>query len=234
MQGNISVRVIIAAALIVSTYIGVRVVGKLTQTPPVVLPNWKVQDLPKQLGEWKGEDAELDKRIFVAEGAHSVVERQYRNESGTVISLHLALFKDPVEGIWHNPISCYVSGGWTPVEITRVPISETDENSDKIALSTWDKSGVATVVGYWFQLGEHRLYGRWDLGFKVRWQMRGRKTWPALIKVLITTGVGAKPEDSKTQLLKFADLVHQWINQPQHNNTNDESADAKPSPAAPD
>ena len=232
MRGNIAIRVIVAAAVIVSTYLGVRVMLKLRETPPVVLPNWKVGDLPMQLGEWKGEDAKLDKRLFEAEGAHSVVERQYHNESGMVISLHLALFDNPTEGIWHNPINCYTSAGWHPIEITRVPISETAENSDKIALSTWEKSGVTTFVGYWFQLGEHRLYGRWDLGFNVRWQMRGRKTWPALIKILLSTGSGVKPEDTKIQLLKFADLLHQWINQPQHHN-DDEPANAEPTPAAP-
>ena len=148
-----------------------------------------------------------------------------------VISLHVALFDNPTEGIWHNPISCYTSSGWVPVEITSAPISETAENGDMIALSRWDKSGITTIVGYWFQLGEHRLYGRWDLGFKVRWQMRGRKTWPALIKVLLATESGPKPEDTKIQLLKFADLLHQWINQPQHHNTGDESANAEPPPA---
>jgi EpsI family protein len=233
MRGNIAIRVIVAAVVIISTYLGVRVVGNLRETPPVVLPNWQGKDLPMQLGEWKGEDAELDKRLFEAEGAHSIVNRQYRNESGMVVSLHLAIFDNPTEGIWHNPISCYTTNGWAPIEITRVPISEAVDNSDKIALSSWEKSGVTTIVGYWYQLGEHRLYGRWDLGFNVRWQMRGRKTWPALIKILLSTAPGAKPDDAKMQLLKFADLVHQWINLPQHQNTNDEPGNAEPAPATP-
>jgi EpsI family protein len=227
MRGSIAIRVIVAAAVIMSTYIGVRIVGKLTETPPVVLPNWKVQDLPKQLGEWKGEDAKLDERLFAAEGANSVVERQYHNESGMTIALHLAIFDKPTEGIWHNPMSCYVSGGWTNVETSKVPISETDDKSDLISYSIWDKSGEKTYVGYWYQLGDLRLYGRWDLGFSARWQMRGRKTWPALYKILLSTGGSLKPEENKTQMLKFADLVHQWINQPQHQNNN-ESAGAEP------
>jgi EpsI family protein len=197
------------------------------QVPKVVLPSWNVKDLPKQLGEWKGEDVKLDERLFQATGASSIVERQYRNESGMAISLHLAVFENPNEGIWHNPISCYESAGWVPIEKTKVPISETREKSDDIALSVWEKSGEKTIVGYWYQLGEHRLYGRWDLGFSVRWQMRGRKTWPALIKTLISTGGGSKTEITKIQMLKFADLVHQWINQPLHQ-TKDESAAAVP------
>ena len=226
MRGNISIRVIIAAALIVSTYLGVRVVGHLTQSPPGVLPNWNVQDLPKQLGEWKGEDVKLDKRLFEAEGAQAVVERQYRNGSGMSVSLHIAIFKDATTGIWHTPTNCYVSGGWARKENALLPVCESDEKSDNISLSTWEKSGDKTLVGYWFQLGDLRLYDRWDLGFNVRWQMRGRKTWPALIKVLLAAPTGLKEEENKTQLLKFADLVHQWINLPEHQTT-DESAPAE-------
>ncbi|MGD0652950.1 MAG: exosortase C-terminal domain/associated protein EpsI [Thermoguttaceae bacterium] len=223
MRGNIAIRIIVAAAIIAVTYLGMYVVAWGIQVPEVILPSWNVKDLPKQLGEWKGEDVKLDERLFQATDATSIVERQYHNELGMVISIHLAVFKDPNKGIWHNPVSCYDSAGWVPVEITRVPISETREKSDKIALSTWEKSGETTIVGYWYQLGEHRLYGRWDLGFSVRWQMRGRKTWPALIKILLSTGAGSKPENTKIQLLKFADLVHQWINQPGHQ-SKDESA----------
>jgi EpsI family protein len=227
MRGNISIRVIVAAAIIVAAYLGINVVGKFTETPPVVLPNWKVDDLPKQLGEWKGVDVKLDERLFQATGAQSIVERQYRNESGMTVSLHLALFDKPTEGIWHNPMSCYVSSGWAPIETTNVPMSESDDNSDLIAYSMWEKSGDRTFVGYWYQLGDLRLYGRWDLGFSARWKMRGRKTWPALIKILISSGTSVKPEETKTQMLKFANLVHQWINQPQHQNNN-ESASAEP------
>jgi EpsI family protein len=227
MRGNIAIRVIVAAAIIVSAYIGVRVVGKLTETPPVVLPNWKVDDLPMQLGEWKGEDVKLDARLFQATGAHSILERQYRNEAGMAVSLHLAIFDKPTEGIWHNPMSCYVSAGWVPIETAKIPMSETDDRSDMITYSVWEKSGDRTFVGYWYQLGDLRLHGRWDLGFNARWQMRGRKTWPALIKILIATGASMKPEETKYQMLKFSYLVHQWINQPQHQNNN-ESTSAEP------
>lgn len=225
MRGNIAIRVIVAAAVIVSTYIGVRVVGKLTETPPTALPAWSIQDLPKQLGEWHGEDTKLDERLFQAEGAHSVLNRTYHNESGMMISLHLAIFDKPTDGIWHNPMSCYESNGWVARKEDKAALFETNENSDKIFLCTWDKSGDKTLVGYWYQLGDIRLYGRWDLGFNVRWQMRGRKTWPALIKILLSTPTGMKAEDTQAKMVSFAGLVHQWINQSDHQ-TKDESADA--------
>jgi EpsI family protein len=216
MRGNISIRAVIAAVLILLTYLGVRVVAKLTESPPGVLPNWNLKDLSMQLGDWKGTDVELDKRLFEAEGSQSVVERQYRNGSGMSVALHIAMFTDATTGIWHTPTNCYVTGGWAQKDSGKVPLSESDDNSDKMAFSSWEKSGERTLVGYWFQLGENRLYGRWDLGFNIRWQMRGRKTWPALIKVLLSAPSGVKEDENKAQLIKFADLVHKWINLPEH------------------
>lgn len=216
MRGNIWIRVFIAAAIIGLTWLGMSGVAKLTETPRVVLPTWDLHDLPMKLGDWTGEDVKLDERLFQATGATTIVERQYHNESGTMVSLHFAVFEKPTEGIWHNPMSCYDSAGWDPKEVDMVPISEKDPDSDKICLCTWDKSGTRVLVGYWYQLGEHRLYGRWDLGFSVRWQMRGRETWPALLKVLISTTADTKAEKVKYELLDFGDQVHKWINQPQH------------------
>jgi len=226
MRGNIAIRVFIAAAIIGFAYLGMYLVAWGIQVPEVVLPAWNIQDLPKQLGEWKGEDVKLDERLFEATGAQSIVERQYRNESGMSIALHLAIFSNPAEGIWHSPMHCYSAAGWSLYESSKEPISETNDKSDKISLCTWDKSGERVFVAYWYQLGDYRLYSRWDLG-TVRWQMRGRKTWPALIKILLSTEAGMKPEDSKARLVGFADLVHQWINQPQHQTTS-ESAGAEP------
>jgi EpsI family protein len=216
MRGSIWIRVVIAAAIIGLTWLGMRGVGNLTETPPVVMPTWDINDLPKKLGDWTGEDEKLDERLFQATNAKVIVERKYHNEAGTVVSLHFAIFDKPTDGIWHNPMSCYNSAGWDPKDSEMAPITESDPNSDKISLCTWDKSGTRVMVGYWYQLGEHRLYGRWDLGFSVRWKMRGRETWPALIKVLISTSADSKPEATKYQLLNFADQVHKWINQPQH------------------
>jgi EpsI family protein len=229
MRGNISVRVIVAAAVIGIVYLGMKFVTWGIQVPEVVMPAWNVKDLPAQLGEWTGKDTKLDERLFQATKAKLIVEREYTNGSGITVYLHLAVFDDPVEGIWHNPMSCYVSAGWNLVESTRVPLSETDPQSDKIALSIWEKSGEKVAVAHWYQLGDIRLYTRWDMGWNVRWQMRGRKTWPALIKILISTPTSVKPEQARAQLVGFAEQIHKWINQPQHQ-TQDESAGAAPAP----
>ena len=44
---------------------------------------------------------------------------------------------------------------------------------------------------------------------RARWALRGQKTWPPLIKVLLSTPVG-DPERSEKRLLDFAKLVYAW------------------------
>jgi hypothetical protein len=228
MRGNLIIRVIAAAVIIGLTWFGRIMIGWSIQVPEADLPAWNIADLPKQLGDWKGEDVKLDAKLFEATGAASVVERQYRNiKTGIIVSIHLAIFKDANVGIWHNPISCYDSAGWVPVAWTKMPISEKNQNGDQLLLTTWEKSGERAIIGHWYQLGEYRLYERWDLGFNIRWKMRGLKTWPATIKVLLSADAGPTPDATKTQLVQFADLVHKWINQPEHQ-TKDEPAAAEP------
>jgi EpsI family protein len=225
MRGNMAIRIFIAAAIIGFTYLGMYLVHAGIQVTDSELPPWKVQDLPMQLGDWKGENAKLDEKIFKATGAHSLVNRIYTDEAGNVMSLHFAVFTDPNEGIWHNPVSCYVSAGWVRQENEKVFLPGTSDDKSKVSLSIWTKGGETAVIAYWFQLGEHRLYSRGDLG-TVRWQMRGQKTWPAMLKILIHTPDGNNTEEAKAQLLDFAKLVYQWINQPAHQ-TKNQSTDAE-------
>lgn len=184
------------------------------QVSDAELPSWNITDLPLQLGDWKGKNTELDERLFRATGAHAVVNRLYTNDSGMVVSLHLAIFTDPNEGIWHSPVNCYLSSGWIRLEDEKLALPGTSDENAIVSLSMWKKSSEKACITYWFQLGEHRLYSRYDLG-TVRWKMRGLK-WPALIKVLIHTSANSKTEETKDQMLAFADQVYQWINQPQH------------------
>jgi EpsI family protein len=226
MRANIAIRIFVAALIIGFTYLGMYLVEAGVQISGSELPTWKLQDLPMQLGDWKGEDKKLDERLFLATGAHTIVDRQYVNDAGRIISLHFAVFLDPNEGIWHNPFSCYESAGWNLVEYDKAQLPNTSDDKAKISLSIWEKNGEKAAIAYWYQLGDERLYTRLDLG-TVRWKMRGKKIWPALIKVLLHTSGDTNPEENKDKLLEFADLIYQWINQPQH-----QAGNESPSPEA--
>ena len=98
---------------------------------------------------------------------------------------------------------------------TRENLPVSDGLTIPVSLTTWEREGERVMVVYWYQLGEHVLFGRWDLGWKVRWSLRGQPKWPALIKVMLQISA-PEPEDAKTTILGFAEQVAKWENQPEH------------------
>ena len=217
MRGNIGIRIFVAAAIIGVTYLGMYVIEAGIQVKSE-MPSWDIRDLPLQLGEWKGKETKLDEQLNLATGAQAIVNRTYTNDSGTTVSLHFAAFTDPEVGIWHNPFSCYTSAGWVVQDKYFEQLPGVQDEKGKVSFSTWKKGGDRVFVLYWFQLGEHRLYDRWDLGTSIRWQMRGRKVWPALLKILISTSANRNTAETRSQVIEFADLVYGWINQASHHN----------------
>ena len=97
-----------------------------------------------------------------------------------------AMFSNPRGGVYHTPINCYRSTGWQDTSETREDLEVSDDLTIPVSLSTWEQKGERVLVVYWYQIGEHVLFDRWDLGMKIRWSLRGRPKWPALIKVMLS------------------------------------------------
>ena len=218
-MNNTTLRLWIVVALILAAY-GVSFLVKAGAAPPEVqLPGWKFSEMPKELSSpqvtWRGEDAEMDPEVTAAIGADSVVDRMYRDEKGNTVSMHTAIFANPAEGALHSPINCYRGAGWEKVTETSEEIPVNDERRVPVSITTWERGGERVVVLYWYQIGEHVLFGRFDLG-KVRWAMRGQPVWPAMVKVLLQTSAEGDLDDAKTRILDLAEQIGRWINQPSH------------------
>ena len=127
-------------------------------------PTGAVTDLPLQFGTWHGEDTEMDPNIAVATGADVIVNRIYRDEAGHAISLHTATFLDPAEGVYHSPLNCYRGNGWEKISESRENVKAADDLSITVSLVKWKKEEERILVVYWYQLGQHVLYDRFDLG----------------------------------------------------------------------
>jgi EpsI family protein len=215
MTGSTAVRVYIVAALIPLTWWGARILNASLEPPEVDMPDWSFAEMPLQLGNWQGEDAKMDPEIAAATGAQVIVDRAYRDNAGHVINMHTAMFEDPKGGVYHSPLNCYRSQGWEKLSETRIDLQINDELSLPVSLTTWEHGGEKKVVVYWYQLGKHVLFGRWDLGIKVRWSLAGKPKWPVLIKVMMEIPM-SDADDSKTTILDFAEKVAKWENQPSH------------------
>ena len=184
--------------------------------PEAKLPSWTFDELPYKLGDWQGEDTELDPEITKAVGAAPgrIVERRYVDKLGHAVSMHTAMFSNPVEGVYHSPFNCYRSNGWELQSSSREELQLSDDLAIPVIVTQWKLDSKRAAVVYWYQLGEHVLFGRFDLGMKVRWALAGKPYWPALVKVMMHTDA-ADAEDAKAALLNFAEQVAKWENQPE-------------------
>jgi EpsI family protein len=214
MNGS-AIRLLATAALVFLTYLGVDQTKKLLKLPPAGQLPVDIAQLPMKLGDWQGEDRELDPKTFDATGADLAVYREYHDNEGHAVDVLLGLYRtDPDAGVYHAPTNCYRSNGWRLIDdsMIDVPISKTA--SQRVHLSTWDKQSETIYVMFWYRLGDYTLFERWDMG-GVRWKMRGQASWPPLVKILLQTPVTQRDEfHCKARIQEVAAQVQRWLNQP--------------------
>ena len=207
-------RLYIVTMIILATY-GISYLVKAGIEPPEVeMPTWTFREMPLQLEKWRGEDTQLDPKIAEATGADVIVDRIYRDDMGSVVSLHTAMFKDSPEGVMHTPTNCYRANGWNLVKDAREKVTVSDNLTIPVAVTTWEKSGERVIVVYWYQLGENVVYDRLGLG-NLRWRMPGKSKWPVSIKVMLQISV-TDPDETKSLIMGFAERVAKWLNQAEH------------------
>jgi EpsI family protein len=206
-------RLIVVVMLLAVMSGGTYLVRASLKPPKVQMPDKDFAQLPLQLGGWQGKNVDLDPKIFETIGADLIVNRSYRDTAQHVISAHLAVFTDPDTGVYHSPMNCYRSDGWQKGSEDVLQLRLGDQPGIEGNLTTWEKGGRAVVVLYWYQVGEHVLFDRFDMG-RVRWALRGQETWPALVKVLMETQGSGDLDRDKARLRDLAERVYQWINQP--------------------
>jgi EpsI family protein len=220
-----AVRIGIIAALIPLTWWGSRLVNASLEAPGVDMPDWTFAQMPMQIGDWRGEDdPNVDEKINNATEAKrdTIVNRIYQDGLGHTVHVHTAMFDNPKGGVYHSPLNCCRSQGWEKRSETRqeIEIDEDEKGSIPVSVTQWERKGEKMAVVYWYQLGPHVLFGRWDLGLKVRWSLAGKPAWPALIKVMFSSSTSAldskSEEDVQSALLGLVQGVARWENQPSH------------------
>jgi EpsI family protein len=213
-MGNTATRIYMLAAMIVGVYGLNRLVQAQTEPPEVEMPSWSFESLPEKLGAWRGERTTLDPEIAAATGAATIVDRIYRDDRGHVVSLHSAMFSDPVAGIYHTPMNCYFANGWKTVSKTEATIDIGGGQTIPVRLVYWEKENNQVLVAFWYQVGDHILYTREDMP-ALRWKMWGQPVWPAMFKMMLQVSVTGT-DDPREVILDLGGKIAQWINQPAH------------------
>jgi hypothetical protein len=194
-----TIRVVIVITVVAAINIG----AWMARLSPgnVVPPARDIRQIPQQLGEWRGENVEIDEYAFRALGAarddkgeQLLVNRAYRNSQGEIVSFHSDVFFDYGVGIFHEPKNCFRANGYHLVGDERPVQLEVPGGTIEARIGLWERNGEFTQVLYWYQLGDNIVHDRGDLG-SARWALRGKTEWPSLVKfLLLTRGNNAEAE----------------------------------------
>ncbi|MCR4411035.1 MAG: EpsI family protein [Thermoguttaceae bacterium] len=206
---RVAVRLFIAAAIVVGISATAQLVRARRSQIEVEMPKWRVDQLPLELDSWRGEPAVVDSRIFRHVGAAAIRDVAYHSAVGPDVLVHLAVFDDEMASLPHHPHLCYTGNGYRQASSRMIQLRRGDEKTMPAALLVFERATDRVAVLYWYQFGDRVLIEPGDTA-AIRWSLGGRKSRPALVKVMLQTAFDT-PERAEGRLREVARLVLDWM-----------------------
>jgi len=202
-------RLIATILLVASGSLGVAFIRGGAVPDKVLMPAFDLRDLPLELGRWKGEEVELDRRLFQALDAAVAIDRVYRDEENHAVMLHGAVFADHSVPAKHHPIECYPAAGYELLENKTVAIPIDDSQSVSAGLLRFQRDSANVQVLVYYQMGD-KTFGTWGGGKTARRAFWGQPAWPAMVKVMLQD-TAADTSASEARLTELAADVYRWM-----------------------
>lgn len=216
-MGNIMIRMGVVIGVLVVVQLGFFFVGHLAH-PSIVEPQRPLDEFPlvvrmADAGTWEGKPAKLDARTFDESEVDVAVSRIYTKEGDSkearTLKFLMAEYRSPRSGLYHNPLNCYRSQGFTRIgEVEMQPLNARNRPDTNISVTTWMRNSEKVIVAYWYEVGDHTMFERDDL-LKLQWAMAGKTQWPVMFKVLLE--MPAADSQSKIEILSMAQSVREWL-----------------------
>lgn len=216
-MGNFMIRMGVVIGILAAVQLGFLYVGHVVH-PTVVWPQRPIEDFPMVVstpsqGTWEGKNAQLDDRSWNESEVDSAVSRIYSKE-GRNIKLLLAEYESPRSGLYHNPMNCYHTQGFTLIGAEeRHPLKGINRPDTAVSVSTWMRKNEKVIVAYWYEVGDYTMYERQDL-LNTQWAMFGKTKWPIMFKVLLEMPAD-DAEQAKTDILDMAQFIREWLGKDQ-------------------
>ncbi len=173
----------------------------------------RYQDIPKEFGDWVGEDLQYNPGELELAGAKANVSRRYRNkETGLVVSVYMICGYSRDVAV-HTPDACYVGRGHV---MERRPVSQPfnlGADVSTLKTSTFLKETGKDATHQRIFWGWNRG-GRWEAPHSPRWKYGGRSILNKIYLIASVPG-GSKEalEDSAAYKfgLEYLPLVSQTL-----------------------
>ncbi|MEK6567866.1 MAG: exosortase C-terminal domain/associated protein EpsI [Candidatus Omnitrophota bacterium] len=116
----------------------------------------RLEDIPMELGEWKGMDLPITKRVYKILETEDVLMREYINTKGEKVSLAI-VYSGASRAAFHPPEICYLGDGREllaknqEIVETRGPVENQNLRTNKLLMK--DRHGQE-IAWYWFTAGD--------------------------------------------------------------------------------
>lgn len=201
-------RLLIAAVIIALIQGGVMLIRQKREPVAIREPAAPLAELPMRLGGWRGSDYTMDARLSAAIGAHSVLDRVFKDDTGAQVQLELAAFTANEIDLPHAPQTCYTNVGWTMKQQKDVDLKLADGTSRRARILGFEQEGQRIHVMYWYQFGDVHVLDYGGLR-RQRAKLFGQSSWPPLVKVMIQTAL-ADVAQAEDLLTGFGESLLAW------------------------
>ena len=202
-------RLLLVAVILVVVQAGVLLIGRNYEPGEVVIPDRQLSSMPMQFADWRGQETELDPKIFRSLGAFSVINRRYSDAAGHEALLHAVLSETYTDRVPHYPQVCYPSNGWKILKQEDLAVGDSQTGTAHARLFVAEQNGQNILVLYWYQFGESTFVDR-DGFREARREFWGKDKWPPVIKVMLQAPAVPDKKEAQARLSEFAADVWAW------------------------
>ena len=156
----------------------------------------KLDELPMELGQWKGENMPVAEKVYKVLGTETVLSRRYTNKKEKVITCTI-VYSEGERTSMHPPELCFTMGGGKIInrgkELIRIKGLSPDQDIDGGSAKPFNLRVNAfsgklqrgkELVYYWFIVGDRALTNYYKRQFYTAWDaLCRRKSKEAMVRV---------------------------------------------------
>lgn len=209
LRNPVALRLFVLAGLLVGIEAGFQALRARRSMAEVEMPPWKLDQMPRDLGDWHGEPTEVDSRVFRNLGAAQTRDTLFHPSFGPPVVAHVAIFDQESSGLPHHPDLCYGGNGYRKLAERTIRIRTDSGREIPASLVTFERQDDRLAVLFWYQYGD-RILTESSQTSAARLAAAGRRARPAMVKVMLQTPLDA-PDQAEGRLRELARLIRAWM-----------------------